>query len=243
MTGSGDVLAHAHVRSDKRAHPTRIMKLSSAEEGVEHAAPAGKRTAFSDGVAPHRPYADWWRARSTTESVQGCAMALRYALLGLASALSIFAACGREGPPDFFCPSATAEVYVPNGNECGTGITGLEVEAPCTAECDDPGYPPDCPGPCIVWKVSASQPTACRFTVHFKHAPDFSDVVTFDAVTPSQYCPNEIAGSQYTLPMGVASRSGDASVETGAAANDAAVEADAPSDAGDGAIADAGDAG
>ena len=110
-----------------------------------------------------------------------------------------------------------AEVLVAAGNECGTGITGLDVEAPCTAECDDPGYPPDCPGPCIEWKVSASQPTTCRFTVHFKHAPDFSNVVSFEAVTPSSYCPDKIAGSWYTLPMGVASRSGDASVETGAA--------------------------
>ena len=72
-------------------------------------------------------------------------------------------------------------------------------------------------GTCIEWKVSASQPTTCRFTVHFKHAPDFSNVVSFEAVTPSSYCPDKIAGSWYTLPMGVASRSGDASVETGAA--------------------------
>lgn len=171
-------------------------------------------------------------------------MPLRYVILGLASVLAIVAACSAgQGPVDTFCPNPDAEVLVPVGNECGTGITGLDVEAPCTAQCDDPGYPPDCPGPCIEWQITASQPTTCQFTVHFEKAPDFSDVVTFQAVTPSQYCPSNIEGSQYTLPIGVASRSGDASVETGATPSAAALEADAPLDAGDSAIADADDAG
>jgi hypothetical protein len=172
-------------------------------------------------------------------------VALGRSLLAVATVISVVAACSSgitEGP---FCPLRNSYVYAPVGNECGTGITGLDVQPPCVATCDDPGYPPDCPGPCIVWKISASEVGTCRFTVHFTHAPDFSADIAFKTVVQSG-CPSEIAGTQYTLPVGVATRSADASVETGPPPNDAAVEADATdasSDADDGAVADAGDAG
>ena len=172
-------------------------------------------------------------------------VALGRSLLAAAAVISVVAACSSgitEGP---FCPLQNSYVYAPVGNECGTGITGLDVQTPCVATCDDPGYPPDCPGPCIVWKISASEVGTCRFTVHFTHAPDFSADVTFQTVVQSG-CPSEIAGSQYTLPVGVAMRSVDASAETGVRPGDAASEADATdasSDAGGGGIGDAGDGG
>jgi hypothetical protein len=160
-------------------------------------------------------------------------MTLRKALLAAAAALSVFVACRGGGRTDSFCAGPDAYVYAPN-KDCGTGITALEVEAPCTATCDDPGYA-ECPGPCIVWKISAPKPATCRFIVHFKSAADFSAEVSFVPVTATDRCNDQLMASSYYLPNGLATRSADASVEASASPNDAALEADTTDASSDGA--------
>ena len=157
-------------------------------------------------------------------------MALRHALLALASVVAVAAACSRKDDGgDVFCAGPHSYVNAPS-NDCGRGITSLDVRAPCAVECIDPGYA-ECPGPCIVWRISAPQPTTCRFTAHFTNAPDFSDDAVFKAVTEIDPCNDKLVGGTYDLP-GVASRGTDASVETGVMTNDAALEASV-TDAGD----------
>ena len=173
-------------------------------------------------------------------------MAFRHVFLAVAALLGILAACShKDAGGDYFCAGPDSYIYAPT-SDCGTGITALDVEAPCAVKCIDPGYA-ECPGPCIVWRISALQPTAsCGFTVHFKSAPDFSSFVTFEAVSVIDPCNDKVMGSQYYLSNGVASRSADASVETSVTSSDAALEADvsdSSADASDGAIREAGDGG
>ena len=156
-------------------------------------------------------------------------MAIRRAVLAVALPLSVAAACSHKDlGGDVFCAGPDSYVNAPR-NDCGRGITSLDVQAPCAVECIDPGYA-ECPGPCIVWRISAPEPTSCRFTVHSANAPDFSDYAVFKAVTEIDPCNDKLVGGTYDLPD-IASRGSDASVETGAAPNDAALEADAASDA------------
>ena len=79
-------------------------------------------------------------------------------------------------------------------------------------------------------KISASEPTTCKFILHFKSAPDLATDVGFATVTDP--CGTHITGGQYYLPDGIASRAVDASVETGVPPNDAALEVGV-TDAGD----------
>lgn len=151
-------------------------------------------------------------------------MTARRTLFAVAAVLSIVAACRSEGEVDWFC-AARADAIVYANHDCGANILGLDVEAPCTAECVNPGYA-ECPGPCIEWRIHAPQPTTCQFTVHFKKGPDLSENAEFVAVIPTDMCPARMAGGDYYLPEAPPSFA-DAAVESGAPPNDAAPEADA----------------